>query len=106
MAAVPVNKLVRNKEPNVIKAGGQKPKVKKLKEDAEYLEALRDKIVDVAREFSAQRQLDSLADLLQLIDDTAKAMGTSVAEVKKIKTAVKKEKGGFSGRKFLVEIRD
>jgi len=104
--ATPVNKLVRNKEPNVIKAGGQKPKVKKLKEDAEYLEALRDKIVDVAKEFSTHRVIDSLADMLQLIDDTAKAMGTSVAEVKKIKTAVKKEKGGYSGRKFLVEIRD
>lgn len=104
--ATPVNKLVRNKEPNVIKAGGQKPKVKKLKEDAEYFEALRDKIGEVAREFSAQRQPDSLAELLQLIDDTAKAMGTSVAEIKKIKAALKKEKGGYSGRKFLVEIRD
>ncbi len=106
MAAVPVNKLVRNKEPNVIKAGGQKPKVKKLKEDAEYLSALADRIEQAAREFSAQRIPDSLADLLQLVDDTAKAMGTSVAEVKKIKTAIKKEKGGFSGRKFLVEIHD
>lgn len=106
MAAVPVNKLVRNKEPNVIKAGGQKPKVKKLKEDAEYLEALANRIGDAAREFAAQRIPDSLADLLQLVDDTAKAMGTSVAEVKKIKTAIKKEKGGFSGRKFLVEIHD
>jgi len=104
--ATPVNKLVRNKEPNVIKANGQKPKVKKLKEDAEYFDALREKISEVAREFSAQRQPDSLAELLQLIDDTAKAMGTSVAEIKKIKAAVKKEKGGYSGRKFLVEIRD
>ncbi len=101
-----MEKLVRNKIPALIKADGKKPKVRKLKDDAEYIEALKNKLIEEAKEYTMYGVIDELADVLQVIEDICKVSNTPFSELKKIKVAKKKEKGGFNGRKFLVSIKD
>jgi predicted house-cleaning noncanonical NTP pyrophosphatase (MazG superfamily) len=104
------NKLVRNKIPSILKEQGYKVKAKKIKEDADFEQALRDKIVEEVKELasstSKEQMVEEIADVLEVIDSLLKVTGATMKEVKQAKKTKKSEKGGFSARKLLVSYEN
>ncbi len=94
------NKLVRDKIPEIIRASGNQYEISTLK-DAEYLDALRQKLVEEATE-AATASIDDLvkelADLYEVIDSLLTATGIEREAVLKVQRKRREERGGFHNR--------
>ena len=95
------NKLVRDRIPEIIAAGG-KTCVCKTLDDRMYLEALDAKLNEELAEYQQSKSLEELADLLEVIQAVIFARGSTPQEVEAIRAAKAAERGGFSRRLFLV----
>lgn len=73
-----------------------------LESNEEYLEALKQKLVEEAKESSsAQSKADlisELVDLSEVIDQIRKLLKITVTQMRLFKKKMLKEKGGFLGR--------
>jgi predicted house-cleaning noncanonical NTP pyrophosphatase (MazG superfamily) len=97
------HKLVRDGIPRIIEAGGGRP-VTRVLDQAEYLVALRAKLLEEAGEAQAApgRQLRSeLADVLEVLQALASVHGMSWADVAAEAARKRDERGGFDQRIFL-----
>ncbi len=95
-------KLVRDKIPDIMKADGAEATTH-VADDAEYWQALRDKLVEEAQEFATEPNEEELADIWEVIEAImthAKLDQNKVFAAKKQKQA---ERGGFSQRIMLEE---
>jgi|SRR3990167_7237064 len=94
-------KLVRNKICN-ISGIRRKYRFQQLESDEEYLEALKQKLVEESKEsLSAQSKTDlisELVDLLEVVDEIRKLFKVTVTQMVSLKKMKLKEKGGFSNR--------
>ncbi len=103
------NKLVRDKIPQCIENDGKNPDTRILDKE-EYREALREKIGEEARELQNAKTpediRDELADLLELIDATARAEGLDIEDIKAHKVAKLQERGGFEKGIFLESVTE
>lgn len=87
------NKLVRDRIPEIIEASGRRCEWEVLSEE-EYLTRLDEKLQEELAEYLADKSLEELADLLEVLMAVAEARG-SMAEVEAIRVAKKAERGGF-----------
>ena len=98
-------KLVRDKICD-IPGVRRKYRFKQLKSDQEYLEALKQKLVEEAKESSsAQSEADlisELIDLSEIIGEIRKLLKVTVAQMASYKKKKLKEKGGFSRRIIML----
>lgn len=98
-------KLVRDKICD-IPGIRRKYRFKQLESDEEYLEALKQKLVEEAKESSsAQSKIDlisELVDLLEVIDEIRKLLKVTVIQMGSLKEKKLKEKGGFSRRTTML----
>ena len=99
------NKLVRDKIPEIIENSGKTAHCRILS-DAEYLVELDRKLNEECAEYQADKSLEELADMLEVMYAIAAARGYSATELEKVRSDKSKERGGFENRIFLENVDD
>ena len=97
------NKLVRDKIPEIIDASGKTCETDILS-DEEYLQMLDEKLDEELAEYHQDKNIEELADLLEVLYATAKAMGYSVEELEGIRIEKQKARGGFDKKILLKKV--
>ena len=105
MAEIVYRKLVRDRIPEIIVSTGKTCRTSVLTEK-EYLDALDSKLDEEIREYHESRQLEELADLMEVIYASAEALGFSKEELEAVREKKKAARGGFSERIFLESVSD
>lgn len=95
------NKLVRDKIPEIIEAGGEKPKVRILEEE-EYIRCLEAKLDEEVGEYHRDKNAEELADILEVVFALSKAIGTDREELMEVYRRKHEKRGGFDDRIFLI----
>ena len=95
------NKLVRDRIPELILAQGQKPHTRIL-DDKEYTLALEAKLDEEAGEFHREKNLEELADILEVIYALAENLGCTREELMEVYQRKHDARGGFSRRILLI----
>lgn len=99
------NKLVRDRIPEIIEGSGKTCATRILPQE-EYLAALDTKLTEELAEYQADKSMEELADLLEVMMAVAEARGHSFAEVEAIRRAKAEKRGGFRERIFLESVTD
>ncbi len=92
-------KLVRDKIPAIILADGKKPMTRIL-DTEEYLEELDKKLNEEIAEYQADKSIEEMADVLEVLFAICKARGHSVEELMEVRAAKREKRGGFEERIF------
>ena len=106
-----VQKLIRDRLPAIMRAQGLQVFDRRLNA-AEFIAALKDKLVEEAQEVGAATGradlIDELADVMEVIAALADASGVPLQAVEERRQAKRAERGGFAERVFnaAVEARD
>jgi predicted house-cleaning noncanonical NTP pyrophosphatase (MazG superfamily) len=98
------NKLVRDKIPEIIKESGKTP-VTRVASEEEYLQKLEEKLKEEVNEFLESKDVEELADVLDVIYAICDAKGISRETLERIRTEKFNKRGGFSKRIILEEVR-
>ncbi|KHD37129.1 phosphoribosyl-ATP pyrophosphohydrolase [Clostridium acetobutylicum] len=88
------NKLVRDKIPEIIENSGKTFDIHYAKKE-DLTALLEAKLLEEAKEFSEDKNLEELADLMEVVLGLASALGFSEEELMKKRTEKKAERGGF-----------
>lgn len=94
------NKLVRDKIPQIIENGGEIPSVRILERE-EYLLHLEAKLDEEAGEYHKDKNIEELADILEVIYALADTIG-SREELMEVYQKKHEARGGFEKRVFLI----
>ena len=97
------NKLIRDKIPEIIKETGKTCVVETVSQE-DYMKLLVRKLFEEAGEFSKERDIKELADLLEVIETLAINLDSSLDYIMKIKESKKSERGGFSKKLKLLKV--
>ena len=106
MATFIFNKLIRDKLKAEYEKMNQKAIYRELSKE-EFAEALKQKLVEEAREIDARDKasvINELADIYQVVEEMTALYGISPEEVGKVKMAKYEKKGGFSERLFVERL--
>ena len=95
------NKLVRDNIPIIIEKRGQLASFRIL-EDEEYSYCLRQKLNEEVAEFQQDRNLEELADILEVVYALSEDLGYSKEDLMEAYRKKHEERGGFSKRILLV----
>lgn len=99
------NKLVRDKIPEIISASGKKASCRILNKN-EYITELDRKLNEECTEYQTDKNIEELADMLEVIYAIAEARGYSAAELERVRLEKSEKRGGFSQRIFLENVED
>lgn len=94
------NKLVRDRIPEIIAQGGEKPNIRILDEQ-EYLLLLHAKLDEEVGEFHRDKNLEELADILEVVYSLAQLHGGR-EELDRMYKRKHDARGGFEDRVFLI----
>ena len=94
------NKLVRDKIPEIIEADGKKCKTRILSND-EYIAALEMKLNEEVAEYQADKNLEEMADILEVLQAICLEKGYSLDELEAMRAKKADERGGFKEKIFL-----
>ena len=94
------NKLVRDKIPDIIENSGRKA-IYHLLSEAEYLIALDEKLFEEVNEYQADKSLEEMADVLEVLYAICKARGYSIEELEGKRLEKLIHRGGFEKKLFL-----
>ena len=97
------NKLVRDKIPEIISYAG-KQAVTRVLRDEEYLAELDRKLTEECVEYQADKSIEEMADVLEVLYAIAEARGYSVEELERVRAAKAEKRGGFADRIFLEKV--
>ena len=95
------NKLVRDKIPEIIAQQGESANIREL-HDKEYTAALEQKLDEETREFHKERNLEELADILEVVYALADDLGYTKDELLDMYNQKHEKRGGFQNRFFLI----
>lgn len=95
------DKLVRDKIPEIIKSKGETPIVR-IMDDEEYTSVLEAKLSEECSEYLESREIDELADILEVIYAMVNARGCTIDELMRIYERKHSERGGFEQKIFLI----
>jgi len=96
-------KLVRDKIPEILEREGKKYRVVRYLSGPDLVNALIEKLYEEIEEFKKTKSLEELADILEVVDGLAHALGSNFQEVLKLKHRKQEERGGFY-RGIVLEI--
>lgn len=99
------NKLVRDRIPEIIEQSGKSCTTAVLS-DEEYLKMIDAKLDEELTEYHKDKNIEELADLLEVIYAAAKARGYSLEELERVRVAKVKKRGGFEKKIYLKEVRE
>ncbi len=97
------NKLVRDKIPAIIEADG-KECVTHILSDEEYIAALETKLNEEVTEYQADKSLEEMADVLEVLQSICIARGYSLEELENMRAKKAEERGGFKDKVFLKHV--
>jgi predicted house-cleaning noncanonical NTP pyrophosphatase (MazG superfamily) len=97
------NKIVRDRILETIRSKGQVASTRIL-DESEAVEALVEKLGEELDEFVRDRNLEELADLLEVIYALAGLLGHSTEELEAVRGRKEQERGGFKDRVFLESV--
>lgn len=99
------NKLVRDKIPEIIEKTGKVCHIHTLTSD-EYLAELDRKLNEECAEYQADKSLEELADMLEVMYAIAEARGYSVEELEKVRAEKAEKRGAFIEKIYLESVDD
>lgn len=99
------NKLVRDRIPEIIEQSG-KTCITRILPQEEYLAALDAKLQEELNEYQADKSMEELADLLEVMTAVAEARGYSFSEIEAIRRDKAEKRGGFRARIFLESVTE
>ncbi|MDF2872043.1 MAG: nucleoside triphosphate pyrophosphohydrolase [Anaerocolumna sp.] len=99
MNEMSASKLVRDRIPQIIKEAGKTPLTRILTEE-EYLVELDKKLIEEMTEYQADKSIEEMADILEVLFAIGEARGHSVDELMAVKEAKRKARGGFTEKIF------
>lgn len=88
------NKLVRDKIPEIIKADGRECDTAIVVGDEKYM-LLEAKLQEEVNEFLEDKNLEELADVMEVLFGLAEALGYSEEDILKARDKKREERGGF-----------
>ena len=94
------NKLVRDKIPEIIEADGKLCATHILSEE-EYIAALEAKLNEEVDEYQTDKNLEEMADVLEVLKSICVARGYTLEELEAVRAKKAADKGGFAERIFL-----
>lgn len=94
------NKLVRDKIPEIIAKSGKEAAIRVLSY-GDYLEALDTKLNEEIAEYQADKSLEEMADILEVLQAICIARGHSLQELESLRAQKANERGSFADRIFL-----
>jgi predicted house-cleaning noncanonical NTP pyrophosphatase (MazG superfamily) len=104
-----MEKLIRDKIPEIMKLKGQNPIIKIIETDKQYFFFLKEKLLEEANELieachlkSKNKAEEEIADILEVIETLIDFKKLNVQEVLNKKKLKKKSRGGFSKRILLL----
>lgn len=103
MNKITYNRLVRNKIPYIIEADDKKVVYEILPTD-DYITMLDDKLIEEMTEYQDSKDVEKLADILEVIYTIARLNGVSSAELEDMRKEKVEQKGDFSDKIFLKEV--
>ena len=95
------DKLVRDKIPSLIREGGETPIIRVL-DDEEYRLQLEKKLDEEVIEFHKDRNIEELADILEVILALNESLGKTKEDLISVYQQKHEARGGFSNRIFLI----
>lgn len=99
------NKLVRDKIPAIIEADGKECKTRILSND-EYIAALEMKLNEEVAEYQADKNLEEMADILEVLQAICLVKGYSLDELEVMRAKKADERGGFKEKIFLEYVEE
>lgn len=99
------NKLVRDKIPEIIEKSGKRPIYALIDDDVKYMRLLSQKLDEEVAEFHESRNIEELADILEVVYGLCEGMGYSVEDLQTVRQNKFNERGGFSKGIYLVEVK-
>ena len=96
-----MGKLVRDKIPEIIKNDGKTPIIEILSNE-DYLKELDKKLNEEVAEYQADKSVEEMADILEVLFAVCEARGYSVEELLKVKEAKREKRGGFKDKIYWI----
>lgn len=105
MPKIIYNKLVRDGIIDIVKRSGKMANAKVLS-DAEFAVELSKKLQEEVNEFLESKNIEELADILEVIEYLAISKGATLEHILNIKQQKKADRGGFNNKIFLESVED
>lgn len=99
------NKLVRDKIPEIIQNSGKIPHTHILSNES-YLAELDKKLNEECAEYQADKNLEELADMLEVMYAIVEARGYAVEELENVRLKKREMRGGFEDKIFLEYVEE
>lgn len=99
------NKLVRDRIPEIIENAGKTP-VTHILPDDNYLSELDKKLNEECAEYQADKSIEELADMLEVMYAIAEARGWSVSELEAVRSEKAEKRGGFNKKIYLEYVEN
>lgn len=100
------NKLVRDRVPEAIVAGGDKCLHEVIDDDQAFLDALDEKLDEELAEYQTSKDIDKLADVLEVIYAICEAHDLTFQDLEQIRLDKRARRGGFTKKFLLTEIHE
>lgn len=100
-----MGKLVRDKIPEIIKNDGKTPIIEILS-DEDYLKELDKKLNEEVAEYQADKSIEEMVDVLEVLFAICEARGHSVEELMQVREAKCDKRGGFRDKIYWVGIEE
>ena len=92
-----MGKLVRDKIPQIIQADGKSPIIRTLSEE-DYLQELDRKLNEEVAEYQADKSIEEMADVLEVLYAICEASGHSLEELEQVRKEKSDKRGAFKER--------
>ncbi|SES65136.1 MULTISPECIES: nucleoside triphosphate pyrophosphohydrolase [Pseudobutyrivibrio] len=92
-----MGKLVRDKIPQIIQADGKSPIIRTLSEE-DYLQELDKKLNEEVAEYQADKSIEEMADVLEVLYAICEARGHSLEELEQVRKEKSDKRGAFKER--------
>ena len=96
------NKVIRDKIPEIIADSGKKCNTKQL-DDESFLTELEKKLTEEVNEYSESKDVEELADLLEVIYRISELRGVNSDELDKIRKDKAEKRGKFDSNLFFID---
>ena len=104
MAVITYNKLVRDRIPEIIEKDGKTCETEVLSDD-DYLVMLDAKLDEELAEYHQDKNIEELADLMEVIYAVAEARGYSIEQLESVRKEKAEKRGAFKEKVFLKTVQ-